>query len=311
MDNEELQETPARGRLRACAELVRLPNVFTAVADVVMGFLFVREYRPGDWWLLGALAAASAALYAGGTTLNDVFDYRADLEQRPERPLPSGRIGRSAAARFGVSLLMLGVAAAWVAAVFQRSALPGLVGTALAGCVLLYDAWAKRTPLGPPAMGACRLLNVLLGMSVAATAWGAPEWIVAGAIGLYVTGVTWFARTESRLSSRWQLAAGSLVMLSGIGLLASLPTQMQPMQIDSQRWYILMGLLALVIGWRFVRAVVEPRPLYVQVAVRLAILSIVILDMAAVYAARGAAAAIAVMLLLVPAMLLGQWVEST
>ena len=34
-----------------------------------------------------------------------------------------------------------------------------------ASCVILYDAWLKNTIVGPWAMGTCRCLNVLLGMS--------------------------------------------------------------------------------------------------------------------------------------------------
>lgn len=306
---------PPAFKLRAYAELVRLPNIFTAIADVVMGFLFVREYAPGDARLLGMLIAASALLYAGGTVLNDVFDYRVDLEQRPERPLPSGRISRAAARRLGATLLLLGIAAAWLASYFLATYLPGVVATLLAGCILLYDAWAKRTPLGPLAMGGCRMLNVLLGMSVAAFAWRQPEWIVASSIGVYVTGVTWFARTESRASSRWQLAASTVVILSGIGLLALLPSsfdEIQPLlQAEPQRWYLLTGMLALLIGWRCIRAVFDPHPFFVQTAVRQAIMSIVVLDAAAAFAARGMPAAIALILLLIPTLAIGQWIQST
>lgn len=301
--------------LRAYAELVRLPNIFTAVADVVMGFLFVREYDPGDAWLLGMLIAASALLYAGGTVLNDVFDYLADLEQRPERPLPSGRISRAAARRLGIALLVLGAIAAWVASSLRGNYLPGLIGTLLVGCILLYDAWAKRTPLGPLAMGACRMLNVLLGMSVTGFVLREPQWIVAGSIGLYVAGLTWFARTESRASSRWQLAASTAVMLGGVGLLAFLPTrfdEIQPLlQAQPQRWYLLTGMLALLIGWRCIRAVFDPHPFFVKTAVRQAILSIVVLDAAATFASRGMPAAIAIVLLLIPTLAAGQWIEST
>lgn len=300
---------------RAFAELIRLPNLFTAIADVAMGFLFVREFVAADLSLLALLAGGSVFLYAGGTTLNDVFDYRADLELRPERPLPSGRIGRGLARWLGLEFLFVGAAAAWLAAYFLGSLLPGIVGTLLVGCILLYDGWAKRTPLGPAAMGGCRMLNVLLGMSVADFAWREAEWVVAVALGVYVAGVTWFARTESRTSNRWQLGAATGVMLAGIGLLGTLPEWFRwiqpPFQDEPSRWYLLMGMLGMLIGWRCVRAVFDPRPYFVRNAVRQAILSIVVLDAACACAARGLWAAIAILLLLVPTMAAGQWFEST
>jgi 4-hydroxybenzoate polyprenyltransferase len=301
--------------LRALAELIRLPNIFTSIADVAMGFLFVREFAADDAWLLGILVAASALLYAGGTTLNDVFDYMVDLEQRPERPLPSGRIRRNVGRWLGIEFLVLGAAAAWLASYFHGNLLPGVVGTLLVGCILLYDGWAKRTPLGPLAMGGCRMFNVLLGMSVADFVWNEAHWIVALGLGLYVTGITWFARTESRFSNRWQLAAATAVMLSGIGLLGTLPEwfrDIQPLlQAEPSRWYLLMGMLAMLIGWRCVRAVAEPRPYFVQTAVRQAIMSIVVLDAALTFAARDLMASIAVLLLLIPTLAAGTWFEST
>ena len=43
------------------------------------------------------------AIYAAGIALNDVFDYAIDLEERPGRPLPSGRVSRRFAAWLGGS----------------------------------------------------------------------------------------------------------------------------------------------------------------------------------------------------------------
>jgi 4-hydroxybenzoate polyprenyltransferase len=303
-------------RLFAYLELVRLPNLFTSMADVTMGFLFVRGLDPNDRPLLILIAAASTILYAAGTTLNDVFDYRVDLEQRPERPIPSGRVSLGAARWLGTELLLLGLVLGWVGAAWLRLVWPGVVATLLAAAIMLYDAWLKRTPLGPLAMGSCRMLNVLLGMSVVAGFWQPPEnWLVAGGIGAYVAGITWMARTEARRSNRLHLLGALAVMLGGIGLLASLaglPDNLPGLQqISPQRWLILMGLLAVLIGWRSLWAVSDPRPQIVQMAVRQSILSIVMLDAAACFAKRDMAEAITVLIFLVPAMIFGQLFRST
>ena len=74
----------------------------------------------------------------------------------------------------------------------------------LVAAILLYDAWLKRTWLGPIAMGTCRFLNVLLGLTAAdsySLPWAARVYL-ASVVGLYIVGVTWFARTEARLSSQ-------------------------------------------------------------------------------------------------------------
>ena len=95
-----MMETNAPSRLRAWLELLRLPNVFTAVADVMMGFLVTHAtLRPASEFAL--LVAASCCLYLAGMVLNVVFDVEQDTTERPERPIPSGRITRSAASRLG------------------------------------------------------------------------------------------------------------------------------------------------------------------------------------------------------------------
>src|SRR5580693_6347212 len=92
-------------------QLIRLPNVVTAAADSLAGWLLATGSfaEPGRWL---PLAAASMVLYASGTALNDVFDFEIDRAERPNRPLPSGQVSRRAAAWLGGLGLVLGPALA-------------------------------------------------------------------------------------------------------------------------------------------------------------------------------------------------------
>lgn len=316
--NRPKAQIPPPSTLRAYLQLVRAPNLFTAMADVVMGFLFTHAaIGRGDAGVFALLMAASTLVYAAGVVLNDVFDFAVDFRERPERPLPSGRISLSLARWLGGELLVLGVALAWLAALLAGDVRPGLVGTGLAGCVVLYDAALKRTPLGPVAMGACRMLNVLLGMSAAAGPWRDEHWLVAGAMGTYIAGVTWFARTEAGQSKRRHLVPATSVILAGIGLLWVVPGRCDPAQLVSLlqeepgRWTLLMAVLGAMIGFRCLRAVVEPVPYRVQMAVKQCILTLVILDAAACFVVRGIPGAVMVLVLLIPTVALGWWIEST
>ena len=298
------------------AALLRVPNIFTAVADVTMGFLFTHAaFGRGDAWVFALLVGASSALYGSGVVLNDVFDLEIDSRQRPHRPLPSGRISVASARWLGWELLLLGTALAWLAAFLANDFRPGVVATLLAGCVVLYNGVVKRTLLGPLAMGGCRALNVLLGMSVAAGPWRDEHRLAAVAIGTYIVGVTWFARTEADRSSRWHLGLASVVILGGIGLLWHLPQRCDAivplLKQEPARWNLLMGVLALLIGMRTFRAVLDPTPYRVQMAVGQCILWLVFLDAAACLVVRGASGAMMVLVLLIPTVLLGRWVEST
>lgn len=61
--------------------------MFTAIADVTMGYL-VTQGTVDAWPLLVALVASSAALYLAGMVLNDVFDATLDAQERPTHPFP-------------------------------------------------------------------------------------------------------------------------------------------------------------------------------------------------------------------------------
>ena len=318
-----------RDKLLAYLQLVRAPNVFTAAADVTTGYLFVNgTLEPLPLFL--CLLIASCLLYAAGMVLNDVYDVDVDARQRPQRPLPSGRISASWAKWLGFELLLLGAVLAWLsgylypgfAAVPYR---PGLVATLLALSVVAYDAALKYTPLGCLAMGACRMFNLLLGMSAARVMAGGAEegpatlgftsaqLAAAVGIGVYITGVTWFARREAQAGHRWQLAAATAVMLGGIAVLAALPSfsGIEPRFAAIDMWRLLLGLLALVIARRCLMAVVQPVPERMQAAVKLAIMSLIVLDAAICLLVAGPLWALAVLALLVPANLLGRWIYST
>lgn len=307
--------------------LTRLPNVFTAWADVAMGFVVVQQtLRP--WGTFASLAAASALLYSAGMVLNDVWDLEQDRQERPERPLPSGRLPVAAARRLGWALLVSGVLCGALAGLLGQieGSWPwrsGAVAALLALCIVAYDGGLKRTVLGPPAMGACRLLNVLLGMSAgvpsvgpAAVAGYAPhQLLAAGGIGLYIAGVTWFARSEAGRSGRGSLSAASLVMVGGIGLLAAiyrqLPPELPASLASENLWLALLGLLAFVIVRRSAVAIVDPTPRRVQAAVRNGLWSLIVLDAAVALLVGPLAWSLVILACLVPTVVLGQWIAST
>ena len=56
------------------------------------------------------LLLGSALMYMAGMVLNDVFDVEVDRVERPERPLPSGRIAVGWARWLGFEMLFVGAA---------------------------------------------------------------------------------------------------------------------------------------------------------------------------------------------------------
>jgi 4-hydroxybenzoate polyprenyltransferase len=262
------------------------------------------------------LVIASCALYLAGMVLNDVFEAEVDARERPDRPIPSGRIPLAAAAALGWALLATGVLLGWLGSFLAGDWRPGIVATLLAACVVLYDWTLKRTSLAPLLMGACRALNVLLGMSLAAATWTALHWVIAIGIGVYIVGVTIFARTEAGASSRRRLAAGTLVMLAGMAIAASVPMWISDdapirLLVRPSGWYLLWAVLALLIARRCVAALLQPDPSRVQAAVRNAVQSIIVLDAAVCAGLAGPIWGFAVLLLIVPTMMLTLWLQAT
>ena len=320
---------PSRvSRLFAYLQLLRLPMVFTAIADVTMGYLFVQgsldAFQP-FLFLLGA----SCFLYCSGMVLNDVYDIDQDRMERPERPLPSGRIAVGFARWLGYELLVVGVILGWCAGLVWMGKTPypfraGMVASVLAMSVLLYDIVLKRTWLAPCFMGLCRFWNVLLGMSVAghevanAEGWQGLSseqlWVAAG-IGTYIMGVTWFARTEAVESRRTMLGFGALLIATGLGLLACFPSfdplarewRLEPQTV----WPALLFLLGFSIIRRCLAAIADPRPQRGQQAIRHCLLSLIMLDASIVLLTCDWYWAAGVISLLAPTLLLGRWVYAT
>ncbi|HXG12084.1 MAG TPA: UbiA family prenyltransferase [Gemmataceae bacterium] len=299
--------------IRAYAQLVRLPNVFTALADICLGALAAGTLAV-RWPAFGLLLLASACLYCGGMVWNDYFDLEQDRRERPFRPLPSGRITPRAAARFGTALLAGGVLfallAGWVLA--GGSSIrwgPVVLAGLLVGAILLYDGWLKRTWAGPLGMGACRFLNVLLGLTLADNLGGPGGVHLALVVGLYIVGVTWFARTEARLSSQRALAGAAALMLASLLLALPLPARLEP-GTSSPLFPYLLVVLGFVVGLPVYRAIIGPTPPRVQAAVKRALIGLVVLD-ATLATALAGAVGLVILVLLLPVLYLGRWIYQT
>jgi 4-hydroxybenzoate polyprenyltransferase len=280
---------------RAYLELLRPANVVTALGDVLAGFAIAGLRHPErlPWLLLG-----SCCLYAGGVVLNDVFDREIDRLERPERPIPSGRIRAAQAAALGAGLLVLGVGAASAA---NTTAL--FVALAIAACVLLYDAWGKRHgAIGPLNMATCRALNLLLGVAAVPAALGG-AWPIAAVPLLYIYAVTAISRGEVHGGSRRAAGSALMVMLAALAGLtlviirAETNAAGRPAQEgnDAVPALILVAALAWRVVPLFVAALRQPQPATIRAAVKRGVLSLVLLDAALAAAFAGPAYAAAVL----------------
>jgi 4-hydroxybenzoate polyprenyltransferase len=303
-------------KFQTYAQLVRLPNVFTALADIALAALACGALAgAGAWPAFVLLLLASACLYCGGMVLNDFFDVEQDREERPFRPLPSGRVKPTEALRLGAGLLAGGVLLAGLAGWLDDPSrwTPFVLAGILSGAILLYDGWLKRTWAGPLGMGMCRFLNVLLGLTVMPGSIGSWGLVLALAVGVYIVGVTWFARTEARASNQEKLLLAAGVMLAGLLLAIPLPAlaanRAAPVTTSKLFLFLLVG-YGFAVGIPAARAIERPSPPRVQVAVKTAVLGLVAFD-AILATALAGAAGLVILVLLPPALYLGRWIYST
>ncbi|WP_422736391.1 SCO3242 family prenyltransferase [Micromonospora sp. WMMD729] len=167
------------------AELVRAPAALSVPGDVVAGAAAAGALSPRT----PALAGASVLLYWAGMAANDWADRRLDAEERPERPIPSGRVTPTAALGLAAGLTAAGVGLA--AAVGGRRA--AALAVPLAATIWGYDLLAKNTAAGPAVMAACRGLDVLLGASGGRLARALPS---AATVAAHTWTVTALSRRE-------------------------------------------------------------------------------------------------------------------
>ena len=175
--------------IRTYLQLVRFPGIFTVFSNVLLGFFAVQQLT-FDWLSLGFLLATSGFLFCAGMVFNDFFDYNIDKNQRPDRPLPSGKIPKKYALYLGLCFLGL----ANICSVFVG--LPTLlVSLCMTGFILLYDIKLKNIPVfGILNLSVIRFLNVILGTTIVALSVDAIQ--IAIPVAILVAGISILAKTE-------------------------------------------------------------------------------------------------------------------
>lgn len=262
------------GDSRAWVELVRPANILTAWADIAAGYAVAVALGGVSYGSTAfpLLILATTGLYGGGVILNDVFDARLDASERPERPIPSGRVPRGHAAIAGAGFLMIGIVAA-----SSVSVTAGMLAGAIAFIAVLYDAHAKHfSVLGPLCMGLCRAGNLLLG-TAALPGMVESLWFLGIIPLVYIVAITAISRGEvsggSRLTGRLALVLISSVV-AALFLLSLMP------EYEVLRALVFILAFAFAVIPAFARAAAKADAGSIRLAVRAGVLSLILLDAA-------------------------------
>jgi len=170
-------------------QLVRLPGIFTAFSNVLIGYFFSFSFN-SEIIFLPYLLATSGMLFCSGMIFNDYFDYNLDKKERSFRPLPSGKILKHNALLIGFIFLIL----ANISASFLG--FDSLIISLILSCIILfYNLKLKSISfLGIFNLSLIRMLNILLGFSIIGISFEFIQYLLP--LGIFVVGISILAKNE-------------------------------------------------------------------------------------------------------------------
>ena len=299
--------------------LIRLPNVFTALSNVVAGYFSLTGPSDASFIDLSMLMASSALLYIFGIILNDYFDLETDRKERPFRPLPSGRVSKRSALFLAVLALL---SANVIASLVSTTSL--IISAFLSAVVFGYDYGLKHGRSGPLVMGMARFLNVFLGASSAlflfplntgqqiASEFPWTTLLAAGAVFAYVYAITLLSSKEIgeyRRNIYRRTVAQSFSIIIGLVVVAAL---MLGFYLKSAEISVNILLFSVVIYLTLKGLFSDTgnasagQSQKIQHAIRNLVLSIVILDSIFITAFAGLFYGIASLIIIVPPIILAK-----
>ena len=191
MSSSTSRSSAGWGTLSDHLALARISNSPTVVSNVLAGAALAGGL--GQPLAVFLVAAALVLFYTAGMYLNDLFDYEHDVTMQPDRPLAAGKVSRRAALTITAALFTVGsLLLAFTGLV------PLLSGGVLIGLIVLYDAWHKTNPLSPLVMASTRAMVYVTAFLAFSLQVSAPLVIWSLLLALYIVGLTYLAKMESR-----------------------------------------------------------------------------------------------------------------
>ena len=176
---------------REYLQLVRLPGIFTAFSNVLIGYFFSFSFN-SEIIFLPYLLATSGMLFCSGMIFNDYFDYNLDKKERSLRPLASGKISKKNALLIGfIFLLLANISASFLG-------FDSLIISLILSCIILfYNLKLKSISfLGIFNLSVIRMLNILLGFSIIDISFEFIQYLFP--LGIFIVGISILAKNETK-----------------------------------------------------------------------------------------------------------------
>lgn len=250
------------------------------------------------------LTTTSILLYVVGIIINDYRDLEIDRKERPDRPLPAGKISPRSALAF---VFFAAISAIFLATLVSIPSV--LLAVILLITIIAYDCWLKNNFLGYFAIALARVINVVLGYSAGITLLISNQneitrlSVILISTFLYVTAISYISRKEVESSPKKSNFQISIVLLSLIPAILTFFTLMGVF-----KWDLFLSLI-IFIGM-LIKSLVgkygSPNPEVAKKIVRNLVLSIIILDSTFLSGTLGFAYGLSLLVLLIPAVILSR-----
>lgn len=124
-------------------EIIRPGNVIMAIIAVILIAIIESNIE------IPIIFAMFAVFFAmsGGNVINDYFDYKIDLINKPQRPIPSGRISLKNAKNYAYVLFIIAAIFGFLISYLANTAIPCIIVLFSDIILYLYAYKLKSTPL--------------------------------------------------------------------------------------------------------------------------------------------------------------------
>ena len=196
-------------------QLVRLPGIFTAFSNVLIGYFFSFTFN-SEIFLLPYLLTTSGMLFCSGMIFNDYFDYTLDKKERSFRPLASGKISKKNALLIGfIFLLLANISASFLG-------FDSLIISLILTCTILFYNFKLKfiSFLGIVNLSIIRMLNILLGFSIIGISFEYIQYLIP--LGIFIFGISILAKNEVKSNQIIYKKLNKIIIIATIAFVSIL-----------------------------------------------------------------------------------------
>lgn len=272
--------------LKDYLQLVRFPGIFTAFSNVLVGYFFSLYVNP-ESFSLPYLLVTSGMLFSAGMIFNDFFDINIDKKERPDRPLPSGKISKQNALFLGIVLIVIANIFAFFVGYYAL-----IISILMTSIILLYNYKLKfYSFFGIFSLSGIRFSNILLGFSI--LPFSIEIFQYAFPVAIFVCGISILAKDETNSIKLFSVKINKIFNIITISYVFILI--INSFQFASLVFLSLFSMLSLNLFYKN-----HSKKLNIQKYITLQLLSIILLDATLISIISSYYFAILVSLLLIP-----------